>query len=69
MIESGGHLYALMLDEARDVGEARGEVTAVPGGYGTAWRNVALGFIETDGEPALLIDADALIAGPCEAAA
>ena len=64
-----GHLYALMLDEAKDVGEARSEVMAVAGGFGAAWQRVAIGLIETDGDPALLIDVDALVAGPNEAAA
>lgn len=69
VLEIEGYLYALMLDEAKDVGEARSTVMAVPGGFGAAWQRVALGLIETDGEPALLIDVETLLAGPHEAAA
>lgn len=64
VIESDGHLYALMLDEAEDVGAARSAPIAVPGGFGAQWRRVAIGLVETDGEPALLIDVETLLSGP-----
>ncbi len=64
VVEAEGHLYALVVDEAHDVCEARSEPSAVPGGFGQGWQNAALGVIETDEEPVLLIDVDALIAGP-----
>lgn len=69
VVEIEDHPYALMVDEARDVGEARSAALAVPGGFGPAWQRVARGLIETDGAPALLLDVEMLVAGPHEAAA
>ena len=64
VIESAGHLYALMLESAETVGEALSRPFAVPGGFGERWRRVADGLIETGEGPALLIDVERLIGGP-----
>ena len=69
VIEHEGHRYALMVDEAFDVTEALSEPVPVPGGFGDGWRHAAVGMIETETGPALLVDVEQLILGPREAAA
>ncbi len=69
VVEVEGHFYALMVDEAYDVGEARSEPIAVPGGFGPGWGRAATGMVETDGGPALLVDISALVEGPIAQAA
>ena len=69
VIQRDGHLYALVVDEAYDVGEARSQATEVKGGFGGNWKQVAKGMVETDQGPALLVDIDALIAAPMASAA
>ena len=69
VVDVAGHLYALLVDEAYDVGEAQSEPVAVPGGFGQGWQRAATGMVETDGGPALLIDIEALVSGPLANAA
>lgn len=69
VVEIEGHLYALLVDAAYDVGEASSDPVAVPGGFGPGWQRAARGMLETDNGPTLLIDVEALIAGPLEEAA
>ena len=69
VVDVDGHLYALLVDEAYDVGEARSEPIDVPGGFGPGWQAAARGMVETDGGPTLLIDVEALVAGPVARAA
>lgn len=69
VVEIEGHLYALLVEEAHDVGEARSEPVAVPGGFGEGWQRAARGMVETDGGPALLVDVARLITGPLQQAA
>lgn len=69
VVEVDGHLYALLVDEAYDVGEARSDAIAVPGGFGSGWQRASRGMVETDSGPALVIDVAALIAGPIAEAA
>ncbi|MBX7496894.1 chemotaxis protein CheW [Qipengyuania sp. 6B39] len=69
VVEIEGHLYALLVDAAYDVGEASSEPVAVPGGFGPGWQRAARGMVETETGPTLLIDVEALIAGPLEEAA
>lgn len=69
VVDVDGHLYALLVDEAYDVGEARSEAIEVPGGFGPGWQAAARGMVETDGGPTLLIDVEALVAGPIARAA
>ncbi|TMM47345.1 chemotaxis protein CheW [Qipengyuania marisflavi] len=69
VVEVDGHLYALLVEAAYDVGEARSEPIAVPGGFGPEWQRASTGMVETDGGPALLIDIAALVAGPVAIAA
>lgn len=67
VVEVGGHPYALLVDAVEDVVEARSLPRPVPGGFGEAWARVAVGMVETDGEPALLVDIAKMVAGPDQA--
>ena len=69
VVDIEGHLYALLVEEAHDVGEARSEPVAVPGGFGEGWQRAARGMVETDGGPTLLVDIGQLISGPLREAA
>lgn len=69
VIEHDGHRYALLVDEAFDVAEALSEPVPMAGGFGDGWRRAAAGMIETNSGPALLVDVEQLILGPCQAAA
>lgn len=64
VVDVEGHLYALLVDAAYDVGEARSEPIEVPGGFGAGWQAAARGMVETDTGPTLLIDVETLVAGP-----
>lgn len=66
-VSVAGHSYALMVDSIEDVTTSAGEATAVTGGFGPEWSRVATGMIETGIGPALLLDLEALIAGPEDA--
>lgn len=61
---AGGHAYALRIDSIEDIATGVGDVGSVPGGFGKQWARVATGLVETRVGPALLIDLEALIAGP-----
>lgn len=61
VIHEGGHAYALALGEIDDVVEARSEPGPVPGGLPAGWADAALGLVETDGAPALLLDPQLLL--------
>ncbi|WP_232842933.1 chemotaxis protein CheW [Allopontixanthobacter confluentis] len=67
VVEVGGHPYALLVDTVEDVVEARSAPHPVPGGLGAAWERVGIGMIETDAEPALLVDIAKMVAGPDQA--
>lgn len=69
VVEIEGHLYALLVEEAHDVGQARSEPVAVPGGFGEGWQRAARGMVETDGGPTLLVEIDQLVCGPVREAA
>ncbi|MFA6220177.1 MAG: chemotaxis protein CheW [Erythrobacter sp.] len=69
VVEVDGHPYALLVDEAYDVGEALSEPVAVPGGFGPGWHRAARGMVETEDGPTLLVDIEALVAGPVARAA
>ena len=62
VVDIEGHLYALLVDAAYDVGEARSEPIEVPGGFGPGWQAAA-----RQGTPRLPILAAhqyAAVAGP-----
>ncbi|MCY7339362.1 MAG: chemotaxis protein CheW [Sphingomonas bacterium] len=64
VVEIDGHHYALTVDAVEDVVEALSDPVPVRAAMGVGWERVGLGMIETEEGPLLLIDIDALIAGP-----
>lgn len=64
VVEVDGHQYALLVDAVHDVTEAQSGLKPIPGGFGAAWERVAEGMIETESGPTLLINKEALVAGP-----
>ena len=64
VVAVAGYSYALRIDSIEDVTTSMDQVSQVPGGFGPAWSRVATGLIETRVGPALLLDLQALIAGP-----
>lgn len=69
VVPSGGHTYALMVEEVEDVIEAQAPPVPVRAPLGAGWDRVALGTVEAEGELYLLVDPHALIAGPAARAA
>ena len=64
VVEVEGHHYALTVDAVEDVVEALSDPVPVRAAMGEGWERVGLGMIETEEGPLLLVDIDALIAGP-----
>ncbi len=64
VVEVDGHHYALTVDAVEDVVEALSDPVPVRAAMGVGWERVGLGMIETEEGPLLLINIDALIAGP-----
>jgi purine-binding chemotaxis protein CheW len=69
IVPSGGHFYALLVDDVEDVVEAAGPPVAVNAPLGAGWDRVALGMVEAETELFLLVDPHQLIAGPAARAA
>jgi len=69
VVPSGGHTYALLVDNVEDVIEAAAPPAPVGAPLGAGWDRVALGMVEAEGELFLLVDPHALIAGPAARAA
>lgn len=69
VIPSGGHTYALLVDDVEDVIEAAGPPSPVGAPLGPGWDRVALGMVEAESGLFLLVDPHALIAGPAASAA
>lgn len=63
-----GHPYALLVDAVEDVVEAASEPQA-PGVLTGGWRRVGRAVVEAEGDLLLLLDVEALIAGPVREAA
>ena len=61
VVEHEGHPYALVLDEAYDVGTPLTEPCEVPGGFGAGWCRAATGMVETGEGPTLTLALDRLI--------
>jgi purine-binding chemotaxis protein CheW len=64
IVEADGHPYALLVDSVEDVVEVTGEVRPVRTSLKSGWRRVARGMIEVGGDLLLLVDTQALLAGP-----
>jgi purine-binding chemotaxis protein CheW len=69
VILSGGHTYALMVEEVEDVIEAAAPPHPLNAPLGAGWDRVAIGTVEAEGELYLLVDPHLLIAGPAARAA
>jgi purine-binding chemotaxis protein CheW len=69
VVPSGGHTYALLVDEVEDVIEAGGPPTPARAPLGAGWDRVSLGMVEAEDELFLLVDPHQLIAGPAVRAA
>lgn len=69
VIPSGGHTYALMVEEVEDVIEAAAPPHPLNAPLGAGWDRVAIGTVEAEGELFLLVDPHLLIAGPAARAA
>ena len=63
-----GHGFGLLVDFVEDVAEALGPLAPVPPGLAPHWSRVVAGYVPTAGGLLLLVDIDALIAGPLAAA-
>jgi purine-binding chemotaxis protein CheW len=64
VIPSDGHSYALLVDSVDDVVEASSAVSPLRAPLAPGWSRVALGVVEAGSDLLLLVDPDALIAGP-----
>lgn len=64
VVELDGHFYALIVDTVEDVIEALSNPVAVRGAMEPGWQRVAIGMVETEEGPMLLVDVAALVAGP-----
>lgn len=69
VVPSGGHTYALVVDEVEDVVEAAGPPAPIAAPLGAGWDRVAIGTVQVDSELFLLVDPHLLIAGPAAQAA
>jgi purine-binding chemotaxis protein CheW len=69
VIEVDGHPYALLVDRVEDVLEYPGKVRPIRTSVSAGWRRVATGMVETEDGLMLLIDSNALLAGPAQQAA
>jgi len=69
VIPSGGHTYALLVDNVEDVVEAGAPPVPVVAPLGAGWDRVAIGMVEVESELFLLVDPHVLIAGPAARAA
>lgn len=64
-----GHLYGMLVDNVDDVVAIEGAPTEPRALLSPGWARYSAGVLEHDGEPLLLIDVPAMIAGPLDIAA
>jgi purine-binding chemotaxis protein CheW len=69
VVNSGGHPYALLVDNVEDVVEAAGAPQPVRAPIGAGWDRVAIGMIDVGDDLLLLADPHLIIAGPTAQAA
>lgn len=63
VVELDGHHYALLVDLVEDVVEALSDPVPVRAAMGAGWERAAIGMVETETGPLLLLDLTALVAG------
>lgn len=64
VVEVDGHHYALTVDAVEDVVEALSDPQPIRATMADGWERVGLGMVESEEGPLLLVEIDALIAGP-----
>ena len=64
VVTSGGHPYALLVEEVEDVVEAAAPPAPARASIGAGWDRVAIGMVEAEDELYLLVDPHLLVAGP-----
>lgn len=64
VVPSGGHAYALLVDQVEDVVEGEEEPVPLDAPAGAGWDRVARGVVATGGDLLLYVDPHQLIAGP-----
>lgn len=64
--ELEGHLYALLLDGVDDVVEALSDAGPLRVKLDHGWERAALGTVETESGPLLLLDVGGIVSGPGE---
>ena len=64
VVPSGGHTYALLVDQVEDVVEANGAPSPFKASPGPGWSRVSSGMVDAGDDLLLLVDPHALIAGP-----
>ena len=64
VVPSGGHTYALMVEQVEDVVEVLTPPMPVKASPGEGWSRVASSMVEAGGDLLLLADPHAIIAGP-----
>lgn len=69
IVHVDGHLYGLLVDEVDDVVAIEGTPTQPRALLSSGWLRYSKGVFEHDGQPLLLIDVAAMIAGPLDIAA
>jgi len=69
VVNSGGHPYAVLVDEVEDVVEAEGAPAAVRAPIGLGWDRVATRMVDAQGDLLLLVDPHLVITGPVAQAA
>ena len=68
VVELDGHHYALLVDVVDDVIEALSDPSPIRAAMGAGWERASKGMVETEEGPLLLLDIDALVAGPAQEA-
>jgi purine-binding chemotaxis protein CheW len=69
IVHVDGHLYGVLVDDVDDVVAIEGAPSQPRALLSAGWARYSKGVLEHDGEPLLLIDVSALIAGPLDLAA
>jgi purine-binding chemotaxis protein CheW len=64
VVPSGGHTYALLVEQVEDVVEATSAPAPVKASPGQGWDRVSRGMVEAGEDLLLLVDPHAFIAGP-----
>lgn len=64
VVPSGGHTYALLVEQIEDVVEADEETAPIKAPAGSGWDRIAKGMVQAGGDLLLLADPHQLIAGP-----